>query len=63
MLQSNRVRAEQLLTLCSRAHGPQLMKSASLESVLSNKRSHCNEKPKLCKEEEPSIAATRGKPV
>ena len=49
MLQSNKVHAEQLLSLRSRAHGPQLMKSASLGPVLSNKRGHCNEKPKLCK--------------
>ena len=49
MLQSSKVHVEQPLSLCSRAHGPQLMKSASLEPVLSNKRSHCNEKPKLCK--------------
>ena len=35
----------QLLSLCSRAREPQLLKSARLEPVLRNKRSHRNEKP------------------
>ena len=33
------------------AHVPQLLKSAHLEPVLRNKRSHCNEKPAHCNEE------------
>ena len=33
------------------AHGPQLLKPACLESMLCNKRSHCNEKPEHCNEE------------
>ena len=39
------VRVPQLLSLCSRARKPQLLKPAWLEPVLCNKRSHCNEKP------------------
>ena len=42
---SNSARAPQLLSLCSRAHEPQLLKPACLEPVLCNKRSHHNEKP------------------
>ena len=42
---SNWARAPQLLSLCSRAREPQLLKPTCLEPVLHNKRSHRNEKP------------------
>ena len=45
MPRSNQAHAPQLLSLCSRAHEPQLLKPAHLELVLRNKRSHHNEKP------------------
>ena len=35
----------QLLSLCSRAREPQLLKPAHLEPMLCNKRSHRNEMP------------------
>ena len=38
----------QLVSLCSRAQGPQLLKAASREPVLRNKRSHHGEKPLRC---------------
>ena len=38
---------------------PQLLKSAHLEPVLRNKRSHRNEKPAHLNEEEPPFVATR----
>ena len=44
-------RVPQLLSLCSRAHEPQLLKPACLESVLHNKRSHHDEKPRHRNEE------------
>ena len=52
MPRSNKARAPQLLSLCSRVREPQLLspqatllKPACLEPVLHNKRSHRNEKP------------------
>ena len=45
MPQSNEARASQLLSLCSRAREPQLLKPAHLQPVLCNKRSHRNERP------------------
>ena len=51
MPQSNSARVPQLLSLCSRAHEPQLLscvpqllKPVCLEPVFHSKRSHCNEK-------------------
>ena len=44
MPQSNKAHAPLILSLCSRAHEPQLLKPACLEPVLCNKRSHHNEK-------------------
>ena len=44
MPRSNWARKPQLLSLCSRAHEPQLLKPACLEPVLRNKRSHHNKK-------------------
>ena len=63
MLQSNQARAPQLLSLCSRAREPRLLKPACLEPVLRNKRSHRNEKPAHHNEEEPPLAVTREKPT
>ena len=51
MPRSNSARAPQLLSLCSRAHEPQLLKPALLEPVLHNERSHRSEKPAHCNEE------------
>ena len=48
----------QLLSLCSRAQEPQLLKPAHLEPVL-HKRSHSNEKPAATTAEEPPLATTR----
>ena len=45
MSRSNQARAPQLLSLCSRALKPQLLKPTCLEPMFHNKRSHCNEKP------------------
>ena len=45
MLQSNKARVPQLLSLRSRAREPQLLKPARLEPMLRDKRSHRNEKP------------------
>ena len=47
MQRSTHARVPQLLSLCSRAHKLQLLKSKrlDLEPVLCNKRSHCTEKP------------------
>ena len=44
MPRSSSARGPQLLSLCSRAREPQLLKPVCLEPVLCNKRSHCNEK-------------------
>ena len=44
----------QLLSLCSRAREPQLLKPVCLEPVLCKRRSHCNETP--------PFTATREKP-
>ena len=44
ILQSNKARVPQLLSLRSRAHEPQLLKPTHLEPVLCNKGSHRNEK-------------------
>ena len=41
------------------AHVPELLKPVDLEPVFRNKRSHRNEKPAHCKEEQPLLAATR----
>ena len=43
-------------------HVPQLLKPAHLESLLRNKRSHCNEKPMHHNEEELPLTATRESP-
>ena len=58
MPQSNWACAPQLLSLCSRAREPQLLRppattteAAHLEPMLRSKRSHCNEKPAHHKEE------------
>ena len=55
---SNQARVPQLLSLCSRAHEPQLLahvpqllKPVHLEPLLCEKRSHRNEKPTHHKEE------------
>ena len=45
MPRSNYACAPQLLSLCSRAFEPQLLKPVRLEPMLRNKRNHCNEKP------------------
>ena len=63
MPQGNYARAPQLLSLRSRAHEPQLLKTVYLEPVLCNKRSHCNVKPTHRNEEQPPLAATREKPA
>ena len=42
---SNKAHEPQLLSLCSRAHVPQLLKPVRLEPILHNKRNHLNEKP------------------
>ena len=44
-LKSNEAHAPQLLSLCSKAHVPQLLTPSHLELVLRNKSSHCNEQP------------------
>ena len=46
----------QLLSLCSRAQEPQLLKPVCLDSVLQNKRRQGNEKPVHRKEEWPPPA-------
>ena len=51
MPRSNKARAPQLLSLCSTAREPQLLKLTCVEPVLRNKRIHCNEKPAHCNEE------------
>ena len=45
------------------AHVPQLPKPTHLEPMLRNKRSHCNEKPAHCNEEQPLLATTKRKPA
>ena len=62
MPQSNKACAPQLLSLRPRAHEPQLLSPRTLEPMLHNKRSHCNEKPAHHNEEEPPLAATRESP-
>ena len=59
---SNWACAPQLLSLRSRACGPQLLKPAHLEPVLRNKGGHHNEKPEHHNEEWPPLAATRESP-
>ena len=51
MPRSNWAREPQLLSLCSRAHEPQLLKPVCLEPMLCNKTSHRDEKPVHCNEE------------
>ena len=46
MQRSNKAHAPQLLSLCSRACEPQLLKPACLEPVLCNKRSHHKRNPR-----------------
>ena len=60
---SNQARAPQLLSLCSRAWQPQLLKPAGLEPMLQNKRSRRNEKPAHCNESTATSTTTRQKPV
>ena len=62
MLRSSKARAPQLLSLCSGAREPRLLKLVRLEPVLRNKRSHHNEKPTHRSEEWPPLAATREGP-
>ena len=45
-----------------KAHVPQLLKPASLEPVLCNKRSHCDEKPMHHNEEQSPLVRTRESP-
>ena len=45
MLRGNEAHAPQLLSLCSRAWEPQLLKPSSPRAVLLNKRVHCSETP------------------
>ena len=59
---SNEAHAPQLLSLRSRAREPQLLKPMRLQSVLRNKRSHCNEKPTHHNEGQPPLVATRESP-
>ena len=59
---SNQAHVSQLLSLRSRAHEPQLLKPVRLEPMLWHKRSHRNEKPAHCNEEQPLLAATRESP-
>ena len=59
---SNEARAPQLLSLCSRAHEPQLLKLARLEPMLYNKRSHHNKKHRHRNEEQPQLTAARESP-
>ena len=42
--QSNSAQVPQILSLCSGAQEPQLLKPMHLEPMLHNKRSQCNEK-------------------
>ena len=62
MPRSNYARAPQLLSLCSRAREPQLLKPAHLEPVLHNKRSHRNEKPAHHNKEQPLLTAITESP-
>ena len=48
---NNKAHARQLLSLCSRAREPQLLKPMCLEPVLCNERSHRKEKPEHRNEE------------
>ena len=63
MTQNNSACAPQLLSLCSRAQDLQLLKLVSPRARLRNLRSHCNEKPSHCHEEQPLLATTREKPM
>ena len=56
-------RAPQLLGLRSRAHKPQLLKTACLGPVLCNGGGHRNEKPMHHSREWLPLAATREKPA
>ena len=56
-------RAPQLLSLCSGAHGPQLLRPVSLEPVLRNGRGRRGERATHHCEEWPPLASTREKPV
>ena len=57
--QSNSAHSPQLLSLHSRAQEPQLLKPASLEPMLCNKRRHRNEKPTHRNKEWPPLVTTR----
>ena len=46
MPRSNEAHMPQLLSLCSRAYTPQLLKPARLEPMLRNKRSHRKSSPR-----------------
>ena len=48
MPRNNKACAPELLSLCSRAWEPQLLSPCTLEPVLCNRRSHCNEKLVPC---------------
>ena len=63
MPRGNWAHAPQLLSLCSRAHEPQLLKPLHLEPVPHNKRSHHNEKSVHHNEKWPPFATTREKTV
>ena len=58
MPQSTEAHAPQLLSLCSKAHVPRLLKPAHPELELCNKSSHCNEKPARRSEEQHLLTAT-----
>ena len=62
MPRSNRARAPRLLSLCSGACEPQLLKLTRLEPMLRNRRGHRNERPMHCSEEWPLLATTRESP-
>ena len=63
MPQSNEAHAPQLVSLCSRAREPQVLRPAHLEPVLLNKRSHCNKKLAPLSKEKLPVATTRESPL
>ena len=63
MIQNNSACVPQLLSFCSRAQDLQLLKLLSPRARLRNLRSHCNEKPSHCHEEQPLLTTAREKPM
>ena len=63
MLRSNWACAPQLLSLCSRAREPQLLRPARLDPVLRNGRGPCSENPEHRNEDWPPLATTGEKPT